>query len=68
MTRATEMNVDQFQCNTINLNATSDTPTQAGQGHVQAETQLCAYFITTGDLGVNDLTYTKISCANASSK
>jgi hypothetical protein len=40
------MNMDQSQRNNVNMDATSDGPTQPGQGQIQAEIQFRAYFVT----------------------
>jgi hypothetical protein len=44
--QATKMNMDQSQRNNVNMNATSNRSTQAGQGQIQAEIQFRAYFVT----------------------
>ena len=51
-TLATGMNMVQSQRNNVNMDATSDRPTQAGQGQIQAEIQFRAYFVTTVEVSM----------------
>jgi hypothetical protein len=46
------MNMVQSQRNNVDMNATSDRPTQAGQGQIQAEIQFRAYFVTTVEVAM----------------
>jgi hypothetical protein len=39
-----EINIDQSQCGDVD-SATSNKPTQAGEGQIKAEAQTCMYFL-----------------------
>jgi hypothetical protein len=51
-TRATEMKMVQSQRNSVNMKATSDRPTQAGQDQIQEKIQFRAYFVTTVEVSM----------------
>jgi hypothetical protein len=50
--RATDINIGQSQRNDLNMSATSDGPTQTGQGQIQADTLFRAYFVTTVEVSM----------------